>query len=124
MLKTYGELIEKLLKNITNGDADVSLIECLQIAGNGILLMIILLLLISVLSGVFVLPTKAYHGFLKQNILQLEQLINEPDYDNALADKISKAIKIKRIAYWLFFVVIYLPVCIPVVLYLFSLIFK
>ena len=38
--------------------------------------------------------------------------------------KISKTIKIKRIAYWLFFVVIYLPVCIPVVLYLFSLIFK
>lgn len=124
MLKKYGELIGKLLDNLFNGSTEVSLTECLKIMGSGILLMLILLLLVTIVVGVVFFPTKVY-GFMVKSVKQkLNTAIAENLIDadgNPVKDALYKSLLFRRVIFFILFVVIYLPVSIPAVLYLVSL---
>lgn len=121
MLKKYGELIARLLENLTDGKGDVTLLECLRIAGNGILLMVVLLLFLGVFSGAFVLPTKVYKALMKPLNIKLGNLLKKEDSSEELIESIRKAVIFRKVAFWLLFVVVYIPVAIPMALYLISL---
>ena len=121
MLKNYGELLAKLLENLFDGTSDVSLIECFKIMGNGVFLMLILLILLLIISGIFLFPTKIY-GVMVRNVKRdfNNALINE-DPDEKILSGLKTALLFRRVVFFLLFVVFYIPICIPAVLYLISL---
>lgn len=121
MLKSYGDLISKLLENVLNGKTEVSLLECLKIAGNGIVLMLILAVLILVVAGIFLFPTKTYTAFVGKTKDALNSLLMEENPDDVQIAKMRRSMVLKRIVFAGGFFIFYIPVCIPMVLYLISL---
>ena len=121
MLKQYGNLIGELLKNVFNGKTEVSLLECVKIAGSGVLLMVILVVLLAVISGVFYLPRKGYFTFTKKARTLANDLICSGNANETCLKEALIALNIRRFIFWLGFVVLYIPICIPTVLYIISL---
>lgn len=123
MLKQYGNLIGDLLKNLFNGKTEVSLFECMKIAGSGVLLMLILVVLLAVISGLFYLPRKGYFAFTEKARTLANNLILAENADETCLKEAIKELNIRRFIFWLGFAVFYVPVCIPTILYIISLLF-
>lgn len=121
MLKNYGELLAKLLGNLKNGSADVSFMECLQIMGNGILLMAVVLLMLAIIVGLFWFPIKGYNCFTGTIKATLYRMLMEDETNETAIAQYKKSLVFRKSAFFVILTVFYVPVCIPTVLYLLSL---
>lgn len=121
MLKNYGELIAKLIGNLREGSTDVSFLDCLKIMGNGILLMAIIVLMLAIIVGLFWFPVNGYGFFVGKTKDALNKLLIDDAADQNAINNMKKVFAAKKIVFFLVLFVIYIPVCIPAILYLLSL---
>lgn len=120
MLRNYGELILRLIENLKSGTADVSFMECLQIMGNGIFLASVILIMLAIVAGLFWFPGKGYNLITSGPKDVLNRLLTADEADENAITKAKHSLTFRRGAYFIILTVIYLPVCIPAVLYMLS----
>lgn len=123
MLRNYGQLIARLFGNLRDGSAEIPFVEFLQIIGNGILLMLVILLMLAIIAGVFWFPIKGYGCFTTETKNALNKLLVSDDADDKVIKNMQHSLAFKKTVYFILLFVIYLPVCIPSILYLLSLLF-
>lgn len=121
MLKNYGELLVKLIGNLREGSTDVSFLDCLKIMGNGILLMAIIVLMLAIIFGLFWFPVNGYGFFVGKTKDALNKLLIDDAADQNAINNMKKVFATKKIIFFLALFVIYIPICIPAILYLLSL---
>ena len=116
MFQNYLQLLNDLLHNICQGsNGEVAFVNYLQAVGMGILLLLIAAAFIVGILALLFVPYKGYGLFLKNINLKLDDAAK--DSDSSVILSLEKVKRRKQFAFWIFFIIVYVPVAIPTVLY-------
>lgn len=123
MFNWYKDLIERLFSAIfeKTGEA-ISFLDYLSVMGLSLLFVLMLLLVVAVLAGAVVGPFFSYRKLLK-SVKQKIEAFNE-DSDHQTYCLLKRQIHTRRMLFWSIFTFLYLPIAIPTVLYILSLILQ
>ena len=121
MFNWYKNLIEKLFSAIfeKTGEA-VSFIDYLSVVGLSLLFVLMFLLVIAVLGGAVAGPIFSYRKLLASVKKKIEEFNENSDHQTYCLLKCK--LWTRRTLFWTMFAFLYLPVAIPTVLYILSLI--
>ena len=121
MFHSYKQLIDKLFSSVFSGATEcLSFKDYLSVIGASLLLILALLGTLALFGGAFAGPFFAYRKTMagpKKLMAEFDHKMNLESYD-----KIRHALVIRNILFWSIFIFIYLPIAIPTVLYIISLI--
>ena len=123
MFSWYKDLIEKLFSAVFERSGEVvSFLDFLSVIGFSLLLVLAFLLILAIMGGAFGGPFFAY----RKCFLGLKSAISSFDENSSLEEfqTIKRKLRIRQILYWFVFAFFYLPIAIPSVLYVLSLIFS
>lgn len=117
MFQNYLQLLTDLLHKICQGsNGEVTFMNYLQAVGMGILLLLIVAVIIVGILALFFIPYKGYGLFLKNINQKLDAATK--DSDSSVILSLEKIKRRKQLIFWIFFIIVYVPVAIPTVLYI------
>lgn len=116
MFQNYLQLLNDLLHKICQGgNGEVTFMNYLQAVGMGILLLLIVAAIIVGILALLFIPYRGYGLFLKNINQKLDAATK--DSDSSVILSLEKVKRRKQFAFWIFFIIVYVPVAIPTVLY-------
>lgn len=121
MFAWYKDLIERLFSAVFEKSGEViSFLDYLSVIGFSLLLVLAFVLTLSLLGGTVAGP---FFGYRKM-LASVKKSMDEFDENSDLAtyQTLKRKLWTRRITFWCLFAFIYLPIAIPTVLYILSLI--
>lgn len=123
MFNWYKDLIEKLFSAIfeKTGEA-VSFLDYLSVVGLSLLFVLMFLLVIAVLGSAVLSPIFLYRKLLASVKRKIEEFNEFSDHNTFCT--LKRKLWTRRALFWSLFTFLYLPIAIPTVLYVLSLIIQ
>ena len=121
MFAWYKDLIERLFSAVFEKSGEViSFLDYLSVIGFSLLLILALVLTLSLLAGAVAGPFFGYRKMMASVKKDMEEF--DENSDLATFQTLKRKLWTRRITFWCLFAFIYLPIAIPTVLYVISLI--
>lgn len=120
MIQTYSDFIQKLVGAIANNE-EFSWADFGHLMGNSVMLVLFTLFILTALIFVFGCPVGIYRKLSNSFVKKIEAAFKKQDTAEYL--KLKNRATLCKIAYWVLFVIVYLPIALPILLMLVNIVF-